>query len=65
MKKVKDNLTFKALVLFAYDIFTLGLSSVFALLIIGVKDAHEFLDKFKGNIIKRDDSLNRSYHFTR
>ena len=51
MKKVKDNLTFKALVLFAYDIFTLGLSSVFALLIIGVKDAHEFLDKFKGNII--------------
>ena len=51
MKKVRDNLTFKTLVLFVYDIITLALSSVFGLLIIGVKDANEFVEKFKSNIL--------------
>lgn len=51
MKKVRDNLTFRTLVLFVYDIITLALSSVFGLLIIGVKDANEFVEKFKSNIL--------------
>ena len=41
MKKVRENITFKVLILFTYDLVTLMLSSVFALLIIGVKDFGE------------------------
>jgi uncharacterized membrane protein required for colicin V production len=38
MKKGRDNSTLKGLVLFTYDIITLMLSSLFALLIMGEED---------------------------
>ncbi len=51
MKKVRENATFKALILFTYDIVTLTLSSLFALLIMGQKNLLESLYEYMPYII--------------